>query len=145
MGAFHYGRAVPACNSCGTAVADANVLYTADARIVCARCYAAADIVETDKRHAHNIRNAAIGCAVGGIVSFFSPLSTILFVVIACVVATFVSGIYAIQQLSAGQERFTKHLTSGDRVLIWFCSIFGMAVAGLMGLAVLGFLPVLFG
>ena len=38
-----------ACNSCGTAVADANVLYTADARIVCARCYAAADIVEIIK------------------------------------------------------------------------------------------------
>jgi len=127
-----------ACNNCGTAIAEADVLYTTDARIVCAKCYAAADILETDKRAAHNIRSAAIACAVGGIVSFFSPLSTMLIVVIACVAMTMVSGIYAIQSLARGNERFTRHLTPGDRGLIWFCSIFGMAVAGFMGLAVLG-------
>ena len=80
----------------------------------------------------------AIGCAAGGVLSFFSPLSGFMIVVIAIVVATFVSGIYAIQSLATGQERFTRHLTSGDRVLIWFCSIFGIAVAGFMGLAALG-------
>jgi hypothetical protein len=76
-----------ACSGCGTNVAAANVLYTTDARVVCAKCYANADIVETDKRHAHNIRNAAIGSAVGGIFSFFSPLSGFMIVVIAVVVA----------------------------------------------------------
>jgi hypothetical protein len=132
-----------ACNGCGTMIDPANALYTTDAKMVCARCYAAADILETDKRAANNIRNAAIGCVVGGICAFFSPLSGFMAVVIAVVIATFVSGIYALQSLAGGQERFTKHLTSGDRVLIWFCSIFGMAVAGLMGLTVvlgLGFL-----
>jgi hypothetical protein len=67
---------------------------------VCARCYAAADIVETDKRAAHNIRNTAIGCAAGGIFSFFSPLSGFMIVVVAVIVATFVSGIYAINSLA---------------------------------------------
>ena len=127
-----------ACNGCGTPIDPANALYTTDAKMVCAKCYAAADILETDKRAAHNIRNAAIGCAAGGIFSFFSPLSGFMIVVVGIVVATFVSGIYAIQSLATGQERFTRHLTSGDRVLIWFCSIFGIAVAGFMGLAALG-------
>ena len=47
----------------GTPIDPASALYTADAKMVCARCYAANDILETDKRAAHNIRNAAIGCA----------------------------------------------------------------------------------
>jgi len=127
-----------ACNSCGTPIDPANALYTADAKMVCARCYAAADILETDKRAAHNIRNAAIGCAVGGVFSFFSPLSGFMLVVVAIIVATFASGIYAINSMANGQERFTRHLTPGDRVLVWVCSIIGMAIAGFMGLAALG-------
>ncbi len=126
------------CNGCGTMIDPANALYTADAKMVCAKCYAAADIVETDKRAAHNIRNAAIGCAAGGIFAFFSPLSGFMIVVIAVIVATMASGIYAINSLANGQERFIKHLTSGDRVLIWFCSIFGIAISGFMGLAAIG-------
>jgi hypothetical protein len=132
------------CNMCGVALAPADVLYTQDARIVCAKCYANLDIVETDKRAAHNIRNAAIACAVMGVISFFSPLSGFMAVVIGCVVASFVSGIYAIQSLARGNERFTRHLTSGDRVLIWFCCIFGFLVAGIMGLAVLGVSQLMF-
>jgi len=126
------------CAGCATPIDPASALYTADAKMVCARCYAANDILETDKRAAHNIRNAAIGCAVGGLFSFFSPLSGLMIVVVAVIVATISSGIYAINSLANGQERFTRHLTQGDRVLIWFCSIFGMAVAGFMGLAALG-------
>jgi hypothetical protein len=133
-----------ACSGCGAAIEQANVLYTADARIVCAKCYANEDIIATDKRAAQNIVKAAIGCAVFGVVSFFSPLSGFLAVVIGCIVATFVSGIYAIQSLARGNERFTKHLTSGDRILIWFCSIFGFLIAGLMGLAILGVSQLMF-
>ena len=126
-----------ACNGCGTMIDPANALYTADAQMVCAKCAAASDILETDKRAAHNIRNAGIACALTGVMSFFSPLSGFLLVVVGVIVMTFLSGIYAINSMANGQERFTRHLTPGDRVLIWFCSIFGMAVAGLMGLTVL--------
>jgi hypothetical protein len=126
-----------ACSGCGMPVAPENVLYTLDARIVCAKCYAVADIVETDKRHAHNIRNAAIGCAAGGLCSFFSPLSGFMIVVIAVVAATMISGIYALRSLMGAQERFARHITSGDRVLIWFCSLFGIIVSGLVAVSVL--------
>jgi hypothetical protein len=121
-----------ACSSCGTAVAAENVLYTTDARIVCAKCYALADIVETDKRHAHAIRNAAIGAAIGGLLTFFSPMVQIGFVVLFAAGLTLATGIYAVQALAFAQERFLKHLTQGDRILIWCCSIFGIAIGGLV-------------
>jgi len=120
-------------------LAPQNVLYTTEAKVVCAKCYAKEDILATDKRAANNIRNAAVGSALGGVMSFFSPLSGMMIVVIAMVVFTIISGIYAIQSLARGNERFTKHLSSGTRVMIWVGSIFGIAVAGFMGLAVLGF------
>jgi uncharacterized membrane protein HdeD (DUF308 family) len=122
------------CSGCGAPVAAANVLYTADARIVCAKCYAAADIVETDKRHANNIRNAAIGSALCGILTFFAPLSGVLLVVLASGTAAVASGIYAINAMAFGQERFTKHLTPGDRLLVWICSIIGMALGAFFAL-----------
>ncbi|MEO8701711.1 MAG: hypothetical protein ABI867_16815 [Kofleriaceae bacterium] len=127
-----------ACSGCGQPVAPENVLYTTDARIVCAKCYAIADIVETDKRHAHNIRNAAIASAVGGLFAFFSPLSGFMIVVVAVVTATMISGIYALRSLVGAQPRFAVHITPGDRVLIWFCSLFGIIVSGLVAIAVFG-------
>lgn len=136
--------AIQACSGCGTAVADENVLYTAEARIVCAKCYAAADIVETDKRHAHAIRNAAIGSSLAGIGTFFSPLSGFTIVVVAFAIAAIGSGIYAIQSMSFGQERFTKHLTPGDRILVWVCSLIGIIIASLVGLTILAGFAILF-
>jgi hypothetical protein len=126
-----------ACSGCGTALAPANVLYSADARIVCARCYAQADIVETDKRHANTIRNAGLACAAGGLVTFFSPLSGLLFVVLAAAAFTISTGIYAILQVAGGKDRFTQHLSQGDVLLVWICSIFGIGVAALVGLGTL--------
>ena len=125
------------CSGCGAPVAAANVLYTADARIVCAKCYAAADIVETDKRHANNIRNVAIGSSLCGILTFFAPLSGVLLLVLAAGTASVISGIYAINALAFGQERFTKHLTPGDRLLVWVCSILGIALGALFSLLML--------
>ena len=122
------------CNGCGTPVAAANVLYTADARVVCAKCYAAADIVETDKRHANNIRNAAIASSLLGFLTFFAPLSGILLVVLASGTAAVASGIYAINAMAFGQERFTKHLTPGDRILVWVCSIVGIGLGAFFAL-----------
>ena len=119
------------CSGCGTPVAPANVLYTTEAMPVCARCYAQADIVETDKRHAGAIRGAAIAAAGGGMLTFFSPVFGLLIIVIASVAFTMVSGIYALRAVTSDAPRFTRHLTSGDRVLIWFCSIFGVGIAGL--------------
>jgi hypothetical protein len=133
-----------ACSGCGQPVAPENVLYTADARIVCAKCYAIADIVETDKRHAHNIRSAAIASAVGGIFAFFSPLAGFLIVVVAVVTASMISGIYALRSLVSAQPRFAVHITSGDRVLIWFCSLFGIIISGLIAVITLSGVSLLF-
>jgi hypothetical protein len=132
------------CSGCGTPVAAANVLYTADARIVCAKCYAAADIVETDKRHANNIRNAAIGSSLAGILTIFAPLSGIILVVLAAGVAAVASGVYAVNAMSFGQERFTKHLTPGDRLLVWVCSVVGIGLGAFFSLMMLAGVALLF-
>lgn len=126
-----------ACSVCGTALAPANVLYTADARVVCARCYAQADIVETDKRHAHTIRNAGLACAGGGLLTFFSPLSGLVFVVFAAAAFTISTGIYAILQVAGGKDRFTQHLSQGDVLLVWICSIVGIGLAAFVALGTL--------
>jgi uncharacterized membrane protein HdeD (DUF308 family) len=125
-----------ACTGCGVAVAPANVLYTSDARVVCAKCYAQADIVETDRRHARVIRNAGLASLGGGVFTFFSPLSGLLVVVIAAGVFAIATGIYALGQVSAGNDRFTRHLTSGDRTLVWVTAIAGMAIAALVVMGV---------
>ena len=132
------------CNGCGAPIAAANVLYTADARVVCAKCYAAADIVETDKRHANNIRNTAIGSSLCGILTIFAPLSGVLFVVLAAGTASVISGIYAINAMAFGQERFTKHLTPGDRLLVWICSIIGIGLGAFFALMMLVGVALLF-
>ncbi len=124
------------CSGCGIEVSPSNVLYTTEAKVVCAKCYNLADIVETDKRAAGNIKRAAIGCAIAGVISFFAPLGGIIAVGAAVLVAM-TSGIFALQSMGPRNERFLKHLTGGDRTMIWICSIFGLAIAGLMGLSTL--------
>jgi hypothetical protein len=134
-----------ACSGCGTAVAPANVLYTSDARVVCAKCFAAADIADTDKRHAKNILNAAIGCAFGGVLTFFSPLSGMFFIVVAFAAVTIAGGIYALMAMANLQPRFAVHLGGGERVAIWILSIFGIVLAGLIAVSVLAGLGLLLG
>lgn len=129
------------CSGCGAQIAPQNVLYTTAADPVCAKCYAKEDIVETDKRAAANIKRLAIGSAVGGVITFLSPLSGIGLVVIGCILFSMISGIWALQSMARGNERFTRHLTSGDRTLVWIASIFGIALSGLMGLAWMRVVP----
>src|SRR5205823_2469668 len=59
------------CSGCGVAVADNQILYTEDAKIVCARCNGKADIVRSDKAVGNNIRNAALTALCCGIGSWF--------------------------------------------------------------------------
>lgn len=126
------------CSGCGAMLAQSDVLYTSEARIVCAACFGKADIVETDKRAANNIRNAAVASLVAGLLSFFMPLVVGLVIEIMFLVIAFSSGLYALRSLMPGNERFTKHLTVGQRALIWICAGGGIGLASLVTLAFLG-------
>lgn len=126
------------CSSCGRPLpSQSDILYTADARIVCSGCYAKADIVETDKRAANNIRNAAWTSLLAGVLSWFAPLAGMIALGFAIAIAL-TSGVFAMQSMARGNERFTKHLTNVQTSLVWVTSVIGVALAGLMALAWLG-------
>ena len=124
-------------------LAQSDVLYTADARIVCPACFGKADIVETDKRAANNILNAAAASLVAGLLSIVMPVFVGLIIEILFLVIAFSSGFYALRSLMPGNERFSRHLTLGKRIGIWICAGIGIGSAGLVTLALLGVVHVL--
>ena len=131
-----------ACSSCGKQITGSDVLYTEDARIVCASCQGAADIVSTDKRAAGNIWKAAWSSVGMGVVAFgagFAMLGIITYLLVAMAI---VPAVFAMQGVARGNERFTQHLTSGQQSGIWMLSIIGIILAGLTALGVPGLIAV---
>ena len=131
-----------ACAGCGRAMAPNAVLYDADARPVCDACYHQADLIATDRRAADNIRKSSYGCIAAGIAALFAPIAHVGFLV-ACVVVAISSGVFALQSLTRGNERFTRHLTPMQQRISWVCTIAGMSLAVLAGLGA-NFATVLF-
>jgi DNA-directed RNA polymerase subunit RPC12/RpoP len=125
------------CSGCGKAVSGADILYTADANVVCPECSAKDDIVATDKRAARNIQSAAVSSLLAGLLSvFFNPI-------FAPMVIAFASGGYALKSLMPGNERFTKHLSKGAQTAVWIFACLGIAAAAfrvLIELAVIKFM-----
>jgi Flp pilus assembly protein TadB len=119
------------------------VLYDAEARPVCDACSQRADLLATDRRAADNIRKAGYGCLAAGMFALVAPIAHVGLLV-ACVILAATSGVYVLQSLARGNERFTRHLTPWQRQLAWACTIVGLA---LTALSVLGanFAHVLFG
>lgn len=122
-----------ACAGCGRAMAPNAVLYDADARPVCDACYQRADLLATDRRAADNIRKSSYGCLASGVAALFAPIAHIGFLV-ACVVVALSSGVFALQSLSRGNERFTRHLSPLQQRIVLGCTIAGMGLAALSAL-----------
>jgi hypothetical protein len=118
-----------ACTGCGRAMTPGTVLYDAEARPICDACFQKADLIATDRRAADNIRKAGYVCLAAGIASLFAPVA--IGFQIACVVVTLTSGVYALQSLARGNERFTKHLTPVQQRVVWVCTIGGIALSAL--------------
>jgi hypothetical protein len=111
-----------ACNFCGVPLTQDQVLYTADARVACQQCNAKVDLVVTDMRVGHGIRNAAIYGLVSACVSFlFNPLFLVT-------ISSMISSIYAVTSVNRrGDERFTQHIQK-DKGMILACSIIGIVL-----------------
>jgi hypothetical protein len=122
-----------ACAGCGRAMNPNAVLYDADARAICEPCFQMVDLVATDRRAADNIRKAGYLCVAAGVGSLFAPIALGFFA--ACLVVTLSSGIFALQSLARGNERFTRHLTPVQLRLVWVCTIggIGLALLSVMG------------
>jgi hypothetical protein len=109
------------------------VLYDAHARPVCDDCNARADLLATDRRAADNIRKAGYACLAAGVAALFAPIAHIGFLV-ACVLVAATSGLFALRSLARGNERFTRHLTPGQRRAVFLCTIAGLNLAALSAL-----------
>ncbi|HEY4055152.1 MAG TPA: hypothetical protein VGM39_01045 [Kofleriaceae bacterium] len=128
-----------ACSGCGAILADTDVLYTADARITCAQCFAKADLLETDKRAGQGIKAAAFSAFGLALLSLvFNPF-------FICNLGSAITAVGVIASLfRKGDERFTKHIASWKPFLLVICAVvllwdayvlyaiiqFGRAVAG---------------
>jgi hypothetical protein len=123
-----------ACDLCGRAMNPNAVLYDAEARAICEPCFQMSDLVATDRRAADNIRKAGYLCAATGVACLFAPFA--LGFLTVCVIIALTSGIFAIQSLARGNERFTRHLTAAQQRVVWGCTIGGLLLAALsvMGL-----------
>jgi len=114
-------------------------LYDTQGRAVCQTCFDKLDLVATDHRAAANIRRAGYVSLAGGVASLFAPIAMGFSIV--CAILTLTSGVYAIQSLARGNERFTALLTPLQRQLVWACTIGGIA---LMTLSFMGVNALLF-
>lgn len=113
------------CSKCGVALAPSDVLYASDASVVCAACADKADLVDTDKRAAANIKAAAYSSLTAGAFGLvFNPIWV-------CTVIAATSGVFAMRSLLPGNERFSKHLGDGGKTVVWICAGGGIGLAGL--------------
>jgi hypothetical protein len=119
-----------ACAGCGRAMNPGAVLYDAEARPVCDACSQRADLLATDRRAADNIRKAGYGCLAAGAAALVAPVAHVGFQV-ACVLLAASSGVYALQSLARGNERFTRHLSPQRRQIVGACTLAGLALAAL--------------
>ena len=119
-----------ACAGCGCAMNPTKVLYDTDARPVCPTCFDRADLLATDRRAADNIRKAGYACIAGGAVALVAPIGYLGFQIV-CAVLVVTSGLFVLQSLARGNERFTRHLTLAQRRLAWACTLGGGALTAL--------------
>lgn len=111
-------------------MSPSTVLYNREAMPVCDACAGKEDLLDTDKRAAGNIWKAGFVTLGAGLVALVAPLAPFGFL-IACVVVALSSGVYALQSLARGNERFTKHLTQAQQQIVWVCTIGGIALSAL--------------
>jgi predicted RNA-binding Zn-ribbon protein involved in translation (DUF1610 family) len=124
------------CSSCGTALAQADILYTEDAKVVCAKCSGKAEIKRDERRAATNIKNAAYTCLGFALAAWFiNP-------VFLCSAISLTSGLYAVKSLLPGNERFTSYLSSSEKTVAWATAGLGLAIASFELLIILNVLSI---
>jgi hypothetical protein len=125
------GQQAVACNFCGAQLTPDQVLYTADARVACAACNAKVDLVATDMKVGHNIRNAAYYAIGSAALSFvFNPIFLVT-------ISSMISAIYSLTSVNRrGDERFTQHIQR-DKPAILICSIIALVINAIVILLVI--------
>ena len=111
------------CSGCGKPLAPGDILYTADARIVCAVCNGVTEVAQANWNAGNKIRNAAIAslvCGLGG--WLIDPVFLVT-------IATVALAIYALTSVNKGTDE--QFQIAKDRGMIYGCSIFGLVMVAL--------------
>lgn len=114
------------CSGCGIALAPAEILYTPDAKVVCAGCNSQADLVDTDKRAAANIVRAGWVAVGAGILSCFGQIALMGILAYFIVATSVISAGYALNSLGPSNERFSKHLTASQKTVVKITAVAGI-------------------
>jgi hypothetical protein len=131
-----------ACSACGKSLAQSDVLYDTEARVVCADCAGKAEIRGDERRAARNIKIAGITSAIAGVVAFFALGTGVGLAFWPAIVTTAASGVFAVNGMAGpGAARFVAYLTPGERVTTWVSTGIGFALGAYELLAIGGKVP----
>lgn len=119
------------CSGCGVKLAAQTALYSAEGEPVCAVCAGKADLVATDQRAAANIVKAGWGAVGASLLGFFGQIALLGIISYLFVATAVISGVFALNSLSASNEHFAKYLTSSQRSTTKLCAIVGFIIAAL--------------
>ncbi len=119
------------CSGCGVALGGSDVLYTTDGKPVCLSCSANADLLATDKRAAGNIVKAGWGAVGSSLLAAVGQIALMGFMAYFFVAGAIISAAYALKSLAPGNERFSKHLSSGQRSTVQICAIAALIISSL--------------
>jgi hypothetical protein len=132
------------CSGCAKALAPSDVLYTGEAKIVCADCSGKAEISRDEARSARNIKRAALTCLVAALLGFAALVTMFALGFWACAIISVSAGLFAANSMISNGERFLRYLSAVDKTVIWVCTLVGLGIAGFETLSMFGIIPLLF-
>lgn len=114
------------CSRCMTPLARQEILYSASAAVLCARCFDQDDLAVQNQRAAGFIVESALTSLGAGLLTLagFS-------VIIALLVSTagLISGVYALRSLLPSNRRFAQLLSLRKRIVVGVCASVGLLLA----------------
>ena len=107
-----------------------SVLYDREGRPICDPCHNRQDLIETDRRAANNIRKAGFATLAAGVLGLIAPIAH-GGLLLACAIAGLASGVFTLQSLARGNERFSNLLSPVQRKLALVCALLGILLLAL--------------
>ena len=117
------------------------MLYTDEAKIVCADCAGKAEISRDEGRSARNIKRAALTCLVAALLGLAALVTMFVVGFWASAVISVAAGLFAANSMLTNGERFLRYLSAVDKTVIWVCTVVGLGIAVFETLSMFGIIP----
>jgi hypothetical protein len=120
------------CSKCGVSLAPSDVLFNSDARVVCEACVMKSEIVRDENNAARNLRRAGWSALAFGVVAFLGPISSLGWLSYVFAAGAVMTAAFAITGAGRRDDIAGKHLSRGQRLLIYTECTLGLALCALM-------------